>query len=267
MSKLRTIAALAWVLAVIPLHADVLDFQIFNTQQAYSAVLLQQGRVQLDADWNEETAGAIHQGQVFGMFSFEFDPAAVQPVVGSGIVSGLAVGAAPDGSFGSDQGISLVVEPGLAVTAFGAEIVYAPFNGEVNSDVFRLIVDCPHPPCGFAGNLANLNLQGGTLFLGIIAGPGSEFTKITMEAVSPNDDSVVPKWQLDAIAFSPVPEPSTGALVAASLCGVAALRRRVARTLPTTNAVQSDARMLVGNQHGCAANRDFSCNRSAESRI
>ena len=169
MPKLHTIAALACMLGMIPLHADSLDFQTFNDRQTYTGVLLQQGRVQLDADWNEETEGAIHQGQAFRIFSFEFDPAAVQPVVGSGIVGGLAVGAAPDGSFGGDQGISLVVEPGLGLTAFGTVIAYGPFSDEVNPDVFRLVVDCPNPPCAFAGNLSNLNPQGGTFFLGVIA--------------------------------------------------------------------------------------------------
>jgi len=53
-------------------------------------------------------------GPVFGIFSYQFDPAAVLPVVGSGIVSGLAVGAEPDGAFHGDRGISLVVRPGLA---------------------------------------------------------------------------------------------------------------------------------------------------------
>jgi hypothetical protein len=52
-------------------------------------------------------------------------------VVAPGIAGGLAVGATPDGTLGGDQGITLVVTPGLAVTAFGAEIVYRAFNGQV----------------------------------------------------------------------------------------------------------------------------------------
>jgi hypothetical protein len=75
----------------------------------------------------------------------------VQPVVGAGIVSGLAVGAGPNGTLGGDQGLSLVVTPGLAITAFGTEIAYGPFSGEANSDVFRLVVNCPNPPCAFTG--------------------------------------------------------------------------------------------------------------------
>ena len=138
-----------WMLAAIPLFADPADFTVFTNKASYVAVLLQQGRVQTDADWNEQTAEAIHQGQIFGIFSFDFDAAAVQPVVGSGIVSGLAVGAAPDGSFHGDQGISLVVRPGLALDAFGREIVYGPFKGTANADVFRLLVQCPNPPCVF----------------------------------------------------------------------------------------------------------------------
>src|SRR5579864_1198507 len=221
---------IAWMLWAIPLHADFTDFRTFNDKKAYVGVLLQQGRVQLDADWNEQTDGIIHAGQVFRIFTFEFDPTAVQPVVAPGIVGGLAVGAQPDGTFGGDQGISLVVEPGLALTAFGAEIVYAPFSGDVMPDVFRLVVECPHPPCGSVGNLQGLNPQGGAFFLGIVAAPGFEFNKVTLEAVTPRDDSgepngVVPNWQVDAITFSPVPEPSTAALLAAGLCGVAAIRR------------------------------------------
>ena len=34
--------------------------QTFEAEQHYSAVLLQQGRVQLDADWNEELDIAAH---------------------------------------------------------------------------------------------------------------------------------------------------------------------------------------------------------------
>src|SRR5437879_601040 len=140
-----TLSVIIWVLAAIPLYADPGDFTVFTNKEKYVAVLLQQGRVQTDADWNEQTAGAIHQGQIFSIFSFNFDAAAVQPVVGSGIVSGLAVGAAPDGTFHGDQGISLDVQPGLALDAFGREIVYGPFNGAANADVFRLVVQCPNP--------------------------------------------------------------------------------------------------------------------------
>jgi hypothetical protein len=227
-------SAIACMLCAIPLCADPSDFSVFNAHDQYSAVLLQQGRVQLDADFNEETT--IHQGQSFGIFSFEFDPAAIQPVVGSGIVGGLAVGAAPDGTFSGDQGISVVVTPGLAITAFGAEIAYAPFEGAVLKDVFRLIVECPVLPCISAGNLPDLNPQGGTFFLGIIAAPGSEFNKVTLEADIPRDESgepigVVPNWQIAAITLSPVPEPSTWVLLAACICCVAAIWRQPMRRM------------------------------------
>ncbi len=229
MSTLQTALILAGILAAVPLRADSVDFQTFTSRQAYSGVLLQQGRVQLDADWNEETTGPIHPGQAFAIFSFDFDPAAVQLAVGSGIISGLAVGAEPDGSLGGDQGASLVVKPGLAITAFGAEIAYGPFDGSLDSDIFRLIVGCPNPPCAFAGNLSDLNPQGGTFFLGIVAAPGVEFTSVTLDAVTP-PNGFVPGWQIDAISFSPVPEPSTAALLAAGLCAVAPLRRRLVGT-------------------------------------
>ncbi|MBI2679873.1 MAG: hypothetical protein HYX25_02560 [Candidatus Solibacter usitatus] len=251
MAKPHVIAALACMLGAISLRADISDFQTFTTRQSYSGVLLQQGRVDLDADFNEETEGAIHQGQAFRIFSFEFDPAAVQPVVGAGIVSGLAVGAGPNGTLGGDQGLSLVVTPGLAITAFGAEIAYGAFDGEANSDVFRLVVNCPNPPCAFCGTAA-LSPLGGTFFLGVIAAPGSAFNRVTLEAITSND-GFVPDWQIDGIAFSPVPEPSTGALVAAILCGVAVLQRR-------------DARMLLGNQDGCVTNRGSS-RQSTEGRL
>jgi hypothetical protein len=217
------------VIAATPLLADPADFTVFTDKQSYSAVLLQQGRVQTDADWNEQTAGAIHQGEAFGIFSYKFDPANVQPAVGSGIVSGLAVGAAPDGTFHGDQGISLVVQPGLAIDTFGREIVYGPFEGSANADVFRLIVQCPNPPCNFADTQTELDPQGGVLFLGVIAKPGFEFNQVTIEAVTPRDDSgeptgTVPNWQLDAISFSAVPEPSSTVLMVTAFCCVGILR-------------------------------------------
>jgi hypothetical protein len=215
--------AIACMLSAIPLYGDPADFQIFNDKASYTGVVLQQGRVQTDADWNEETAGAIQQGEVFGIFSYDFDPAVVLPVVGSGIVSGLAVGAEPDGAFHGDQGISLVVKPGLALDTFGREIVYGPFEGEATSDIFRLIVECPNEPCVFIGNPTDLDPHGGSLFLGVVAPPGVPFRRVTLDAVTPRDNSgepigVVPDWQVAAITFSAVPEPSTVALVALGFC-------------------------------------------------
>jgi hypothetical protein len=226
-----TLTVMIWMLAAIPLYGDPADFTVFTNKTSYSAVLLQQGRVQTDADWNEETEGAIHEGQVFGIFSFMFDAASVQPAVGSGIVSGLAVGAAPDGTFHGDQGISLVVQPGLGLDSFGREIVYAPFEGHVNADVFRIVVQCPNPPCIFTDNQTELDPHGGVLFLGVIAQPALEFKQVTLEAVTPRDDSgepvgIVPNWQIEAITFSTVPEPSTVALLAVGFCCLAAVWRR-----------------------------------------
>ena len=231
-----TLSVIAAMLPAIPLHADPADFTAFTDKQSYSAVLLQQGRVQTDADWNEQTAGAIHQGEAFGIFSYKFDPANVQPVVGSGIVSGLAVGAAPDGTFHGDQGVSLDVQPGLALDAFGREIVYGPFEGSANPDVFRLIVQCPNPPCIFTDNQTELDPHGGVLFLGVIAQPGFEFNQVTIEAVTPRDDSgeptgTVPNWQLEAITFSAVPEPSTALLLVTAFSFLAAIRREVMELL------------------------------------
>ena len=228
------LSAIACMLPAIPLHADPADFTVFTDKNHYSAVLEQQGRVQTDADWNEQTAGAIHQGEAFGIFSFMFDPASVQPAVGSGIVSGLAVGAAPDGTFHGDQGISLVVQPGLALDAFGREIVYGPLEGSANADIFRLVVQCPNPPCIFTDH-ADLDPHGGVLFLGVIAQPGFEFTQVTIEAVTPRDDSgepagIVPNWQLDAISFSAVPEPSSSVLMVTAVCFLAVIGRRRLRT-------------------------------------
>jgi len=58
-SALLTSLAVVCTLWTAPLHAGTLDFQAFNDRQHYSAVLLQQGKVRLDADWNEETEGPI----------------------------------------------------------------------------------------------------------------------------------------------------------------------------------------------------------------
>jgi hypothetical protein len=155
-------------------------------------------------------------------------------VVGSEIVSGLAIGAAPDGTFHGDQGISLVVDPGLALDAFGREIVYAPLEGHVNADIFRLVVQCPSPPCIFTDSQTELDSHGGVLFLGVIAQPGFEFKQVTIEAVTPRDDSgepagIVPAWQVDVITFSSAPEPSSVALLAVGFCCLAVARRRSLR--------------------------------------
>jgi len=226
--------AIACMVSAIPLYGDPADFLVFNNKASYTGVVLQQGRVQTDADWNEQAEVEIQQGQVFGIFSYDFDPAAVLPVVGSGIVSGLAVGAEPDGAFHGDQGISLVVKPGLAIDTFGREIVYGPFDGEATSDIFRLIVECPNEPCIFTGNATDLKPHGGALFLGIVAPPGLRFTRVTLDAVTPRDDSgepigVVPNWQVSAITFSAVPEPSTMVLLALGFCCLAPKLRATIR--------------------------------------
>jgi hypothetical protein len=234
----RNATSIAWLLAsalcVFPLCADSLDFRVFDDAKSYAGVLLQQGRVQLDSDWTEPMV--IRQNQVFDIFSFQFDAGTVQPVVAPGIVSGLGLGAEPNGTLGGGQGVSLVVSPGLAINAFGAEIVYAPFNGTVAKDSFRLVVDCPNPPCAFAGNTEDLDRRGGSFFLGVVADPGVDFNGVTLEALIPTDSSlnpagIVPAWQVGPITFSPVPEPSAGSLLAAGLCGLAFLCRRAVRRI------------------------------------
>jgi hypothetical protein len=126
-----TIVVVASGIWTTTVRAGTVDILVFNDRPHYSSVLLPQGRVQLDADWNEEPPGIVKRGQEFGRFHIFFDPSSVVPVVAARIAGGLAVGATPDGTLGGDQGITLVVTPGLAVTAFGAEIVYRAFNGQV----------------------------------------------------------------------------------------------------------------------------------------
>lgn len=217
-----------------PLPAAPLDFQVFTDRQHYTAVLLQQGRVQTDADWNEESAGPIKLGQRFAIFSFDFNPNAVRLAVAPGIVGGLAVGAEPNGTLGGDQGFTLHVNPGLALTAFGAEITFAPSSGPVPPEVFRLLFGCPDVPCFIVESPAGLGPGGGTLFLGGVAGPDFPIGQITVEAVSPRDPSgepvgAVPAWQLGAISFFAVPAPSSAWLMAWGLLGTLAARRRSAR--------------------------------------
>lgn len=224
-------AALVCALWAIPLHAGTLDFGAFVDRQHYTSVLLQQGRVQLDADFNEEQETAIKQGQIFKIFSFSFDPSAVQPVVGAGIVSGLAVGAEPNGTLGGDQGFSLHVTPGLGLMAFGGVISFGPFDGAHPLNIFRLVVGCPDIPCFSVGNPAGLSPQGGSVFLGVIGDPGVVFNQVTLEALTPSDDSgeatgIVPTWQLGSITFTPVPLPFTLVLITIDLGSLAALRGR-----------------------------------------
>jgi 4-hydroxyphenylpyruvate dioxygenase-like putative hemolysin len=68
-SRLLALVAVACALWAAPLRAGTLDFAAFVDRQLYTAVLLQQGRFQLDADFNEEQATAIKQGQIFKIFS------------------------------------------------------------------------------------------------------------------------------------------------------------------------------------------------------
>jgi hypothetical protein len=138
------------------------------------------------------------------------------------------VGAEPDGTLGGDQGFSLHVTPGLGLTAFGAVITVAPFDGEtLPGGIFRLLIGCPDIPCFSVGSLAGLSSRGGAFFLGVVAAPGSEFDLITLEALTPQDDSgFVPAWQVSSITFTPVPEPSTLLLLAAGLLCLAAARRQ-----------------------------------------
>jgi len=82
LSKTLAGCAIGGMLCAYPLCADRVDFQVFNDQQSYAGVLLQQGRVQLDADWTEPVV--ILQHQAFDVFSFQFDPDTVQPVVAPG---------------------------------------------------------------------------------------------------------------------------------------------------------------------------------------
>jgi hypothetical protein len=232
LGRLLAIVAMAGALWTAPVHGGTLDFAAFVDRQHYTAVLLQQGRVQVDADFNEEQETAIKQGQNFKIFSFSFDENTVKPVVGAGIVSGLAVGAAPNGTLGGDQSFSLHVNPGLGLTAFGAVITFGAFDGQAQSNIFRLLVGCPERPCFSVGNRAGLDPHGGSVFLGVIAEPGFAFNQITLEATTPRDDSgeptgIVPAWQLTSITFTPVPLPATLLLVTAGIGSAAALRRWV----------------------------------------
>jgi hypothetical protein len=227
----RVFAVLVAMTCASPAFALRTDFSVFNDKQSYSGVLLQQGRVQVDDDWNEE--GDIQNDQSWGIFRFAFDPSVVRLAGVPGIVSGLAVGS-PDGTLGGDQGVTLRLSPGLGVTAFGANI---EFTDPAFLDYFRLVVGCPDRPCIFASAPPDAQLVGpGTFFFGVIAAPGFAFDAVTLETVTPRDSqgeptATVPGWQVASISYAPVPEPSTLFLIALSFAALGAGCRRAQRQM------------------------------------
>jgi hypothetical protein len=83
-------------------------------------------------------------------------------------------------------------------------------------------VECPFLPCASAGNLANLNPQGGTFFLGVVAAPGFEFTKVTLQADIPRDESgepngIVPNGKSMRLLFRPSPNLPLGSCLRPAL--------------------------------------------------
>ncbi len=230
-----TLAAGVWMAGVSPAGAGHLDFTVFNDRASYSGVLLQQGRVQVDDDWNE--SGEIQEGQSWGPFRFAFDPAVSRLAGTTGIVGGLAIGSATgNGNLGGDQGMTLHLSPGLGVTAFGALIA---FEDPAFLSDFHIAVGCPDPPCLFSPTPPQGGAAGpGTFFLGIVAPVGFSFDTVMLEAVTPRDDSgeptaTVPGWQVAGISYAPMPEPATLALVGLGLtCLGVVIRRRYGNRRP-----------------------------------
>jgi hypothetical protein len=205
-----------------PAHAG--NFQVFDARSSYTGVLLQQGRPQLDSDWNE--SGAIAKGDRFGDFSFDFGPE-VQLAGVQGFAGGLAIGSALNQrGLGGDQGFGLVATAAGGVSAFGVTVAYQDPSVR---NYFRISIGCPTGLCSFSATPPDPLLTGsGTFFLGIVADPGSAFDAVALSALIPRNaegqpTGTVPGWQVTSISWAPVPEPSALALLATAIAAVAGI--------------------------------------------
>lgn len=182
-------------------------------------------------DYESYPLGEIPLDGRRGDFLYSFDPTVLQPAVVPGGFGGQALGGSPFDVFVGGDAVTLAFAPAdpaqaTVLRAFGADFLYAPGFDAIPADTYRLGIVDGGAAGAFVGN-EDLDPAGGSFFLGLIADPGTEFTRLSLFSVQPDPDFLVPAYQVDNLIYATVPEPSTLALLAS--CGlvlVAGARRR-----------------------------------------
>lgn len=166
-------------------------------------------------DFETYALGDIPDGGVRGDFRYNFNAAVTQPAVVSDGGGGQALGGSPFDVFVGGDTVLLTHAAGTALRAFGADFAYAPSFDTIPADTYQLSIADGAAAGTYAGNLDSIDPNGGTFFLGLIAGFGYDFSSVRLFSVQQDPNFLVPAYQADNLTYAAVPEP--GALAVGSL--------------------------------------------------